>query len=181
MAREIIGQACGVVVIIYAILSPHIPKRWMILLLATVGNLFAAANQLLVGSGLTACFACLVATINCPISAYKAKKNIPTKKWENILWGALYILAWAAGFGIGIANGTASALDLMTLGSTIFFIGHVLSEKEKNMRLFYLGNNAIFMVYDLINLNITALAKGFSFVSTLIAIYRFKDIKKTEK
>ena len=78
IVREIIGQLCGVVVIVYSIMSSHLPKRWMILVGATVGNFFAAANQLLVGSGLTACFACLMATINCPINAYKAKKGIPT-------------------------------------------------------------------------------------------------------
>ena len=178
IAREIIGQLCGVVVIVYSIMSSHLPKRWMILVGATVGNFFAAANQLLVGSGLTACFACLMATINCPINAYKAKKGIPTKKWENILWSVLYILAWAAGFGIGIYNGTASPLDLMTLVTTVFFIGHVLSKDEKKMRLYYLGNGAVFMIYDAINLNISALAKLFSVISTLIALYRFRDNKK---
>ena len=176
--REIAGQACGIFVLVYSVVAAHLPKRWMILVGATAGNFFAAMNQLLVGSGLTACFACLMATINCPINAYKAKKGIPTKKWENILWAALYILAWAAGFGIGIATGTASALDLMTLVTTIFFIGHVLSTDEKKMRWYYLGNGAVFMVYDAINLNISALAKLFSVISTLMAIFRFKNKEK---
>lgn len=175
--KEIIGQICGLLVLVGSVISIQLPKRWQILLVGAAANFFAAVNQLLVGSGLTACFACIVATVNCSISAYRSQKGIEPGKLENIVWSVLYLIAWAAGFFISFANGAASALDIFTLFTTLLFIGHVLSKDERNMRIFHVANSATFFVYDVINLNIVALAKLFSTISGVIALYRYRNKK----
>ena len=176
--KEILGQICGIIIMILCVINTQFPKRWQMLLCSAVVNLFSSLNQLLVGSGLTACFLCAVATVHCSINSYKAKKEIPEKLWEKILFIALYFTAWGIGFSFSFQNGTPLYLDLMTFAATIFFIGIVLLPKERDMRLCTLGNSVIYFTYDTINLNIAAVAKMFSIISVIVALIRYRN-KKT--
>ena len=87
--EEILGQIFGIVIMILCVINTQFPKRWQMLLCTSLVNLFSSLNQLLVGSGLTACFLCAVATIHCAINSYKAKREIPERLWEKILFIAL--------------------------------------------------------------------------------------------
>ena len=133
--EEILGQIFGIVIMILCVINTQFPKRWQMLLCTSLVNLFSSLNQLLVGSGLTACFLCAVATVHCAINSYKAKREISERLWEKILFIALYFTAWGIGFAFSLGNGTPLYLDLMTLVATIFFMGIVLIPRERDMRL----------------------------------------------
>ena len=181
--EEILGQICGIIIMILCVINTQFPRRWQMLLCSAAVNLFSSLNQLLVGSGLTACFLCAVATVHCSINSYKAKKEIPERIWEKILFIVLYFTAWGIGFSFSFSNGTPLYLDLMTFVATIFFIGIVLLPKERDMRLCTLGNSVIYFTYDTINLNIAAVAKMFSIISVIVALIRYgkKEKKGIEK
>ena len=182
--EEIIGQICGIVVFVGCLVCTQMPKRWQILLVLGFVNLFSVPNQLLVGSGLTACLLCSVATVNCFINAYKSKKELKEHLWEKILFATLYFAAWGVGFAMSFKNGTPIYLDAMTFIATIFFLGQVFLPGEKEIRLCTLGNSLMYFLYDSINLNVAALAKLFAMVSAMIALirYRKKDtVDKPEK
>ena len=176
--QEILGQICGVMLMISCIVSSQLPRRWQMLIGFSVVNLFSSFNQLLVGAGLTSCFLCGVATVHCAINAYKAKKEIPERTWEKILFCALYLTAWSAGFVASFSNGTPLYLDIMTFVATIFFIGSVLLPRERDIRLCTLGNSVVYFIYDSINLNIAAVAKLFNIISVIIALIRYRDQNK---
>ena len=171
---EIWGQIFGALVMVGCVISSQMPKRWQILLGFAGVNLFSSLNQLLVGSGLTACFLCAIATVHCAINAYKAKRGIPERLWENILFCVLYLIAWIIGFCASLESGAPLYLDLMTFVATVFFVGQVLLPRERDIRFCSLGNALIYFVYDCINLNIAAVAKLFTVLSVLIALIRYR-------
>ena len=182
--REIIGQICGVLVFIGCVLCTQFPKRWQMLLVLGLVNLFSVPNQLLVGSGLTAGLLCSVATVNCFLNAYKSKKGFKEHLWENIVFAVLYFTAWGIGFAASFKNGTPNYLDAFTFVATIFFLGQVFLPKERDMRICTMGNSFMYFLYDGINLNVAAFAKRFALVSAAIALirYRKKDfVDKSEK
>ncbi|MBO5279677.1 MAG: YgjV family protein [Clostridia bacterium] len=182
--REIIGQICGVLVFIGCVLCTQFPKRWQMLLVLGLVNLFSVPNQLLVGSGLTAGLLCSVATVNCFLNAYKSKKGFKEHLWENIVFAVLYFTAWGIGFAASFKNGTPNYLDAFTFVATIFFLGQVFLPKERDMRICTMGNSFMYFLYDGINLNVAAFAKLFALVSAAIALirYRKKDfVDKSEK
>ena len=172
---EIIGQIFGILVLVASIINNQFPKRWQILLGLSVINLLSAINQLLVGAGLTAALLGLVAMIHCPINAYKAKKDIPIRMWENILFSIIYFGAWFVGFLASSTNGTPLYLDLMTLAATVCFVASVFLPKERDIRLATLGNGFIYFIYNIINLNISAVAMLFGMISVIVALVRYRD------
>ena len=172
--NEVIGQVFGILVMIGCVVSSQFPKRWQILLGHTFVNLFSALNQLFVGSGLTACFLCAVATVHCAINSFKAKKEIPELLWEKILFIVLYFIAWAMGFAASFRNGTPFYLDLMTFVATLFFLGQVLLPRERDIRLCMLGNSFVYFLYDSINFNVAAVAKLFNIISVIVALIRYR-------
>ena len=171
---EILGQIFGILVMIGCIVNNQFPKRWQMLLGFTVINLFSAINQLLVGSGLTACLAGCVAVIHCPINAYKAKKNLPTHLWENIFFSVLYLAAWLVGFLASGENGTPLYLDIMTLVATVCFVASVFLPKERDIRICTFLNSFIYFIYDIINLNLALVAKLFNMISVVVALIRYR-------
>ena len=182
--EEIIGQICGVIVFVGCVLCTQFPKRWQILLVLGIVNLFSVPNQLLVGSGITAGLLCSVATVNCFLNAYKAKKGLDEHLWENIIFAVLYFIAWGIGFAASFKNGVPNYLDAFTLVATVFFLGQVFLPKERDMRLCTAGNSLMYVLYDGINLNVAVFAKLFAMVSAIVALirYRKKDIvDKSEK
>ena len=178
MLEEILGQICGVIIMIGCVISSQLPKRWQILLGYAIINLFSSLNQLLVGAGLTSCFVCGVATVHCAINAYKAKKELVEHLWEKILFCALYLAAWGVGLITSLQNGTPLYLDMMILVATLFFFGQVFLPKEQEIRLCIFGNSLVYFVYDSINLNIAAVAKLFNMISVVIALIRYRDRNK---
>jgi len=146
MSPYILGQIFGVLVIIVGIVSNQMPKRWQMLLGLGLMNLLSIINIYLIGGGLPVCLVCAVAVIQCPINAYRAKKDIPTPKAEEILFGILYLVTWGIGYAIAVKNGTATILDFIPLVATIFFIAAMVVKTEKSMRLCMLGNHSSHIV-----------------------------------
>ena len=171
---EILGQTFGILVMIGCIVNNQFPKRWQMLLGLTVISLFAALNQLLVGSGLTACLTGCVAVVHCPINAYKAKKELPTRLWEDVLFSILYLAAWFVGFLASGENGTPLYLDIMTLVATACFVASVFMPKERDIRICTFLNSFIYFIYDVINLNLACIAKLFNMISVIVALIRYR-------
>lgn len=176
---EGIGQIFGILTTVAAVVSTQLPKRWQMMLAFMAVNAFSALNVLLVGAGLTACMACIVAVIHSPVNAYRAKKNIDSPLWEKLFFSALYFVAWGIGFYLSVKNGTASWFDAMPLVATGFFVASMLVKKENNIRLCTLGNASIYVIYHIIFKSLGVLAQAFELISILIALYRYR--KKPKK
>lgn len=173
----ILGQILGVLVSVGCILIMQLPKRWQILTGSATVNLLSALNFLLVGAGLSACYPCFVAVIHCTFNAIKAKKELPSSVLEKVLFSLLYLAAWGIGFFVSLQNGTASAVDLLPLAATAFFVASVFMPKERNMRLCSLCNAIVYIIYDIIIPNTAIIAQIFTVISILIALFRYREKK----
>ena len=171
---EIVGQACGVLIIIANPLATQFPKRWQIMIMFCLLNLLSTVNQLCVGSGYASALGCGVATIHCAINAFKAKKEIETKLWENVLWAVVYFAAWGFGVYLAARLGLASWLDIFPFFGTVTFLGSVFFKKEQTIRLFTFGNNFVYGIYNVINLNVTAVSQFITMISIIIALIRYR-------
>ena len=171
---EIIGQILGIAVIIGCILNAQLPKRWQMLLGQVFLNVISAINMLLLSQGLAACLPCFVASLHCAVNLIRDRKSKPAPIWETIIFCALYPVAWGVGFMISVHNGTASPLHLIPLLALAFFIASVLATKEQLMRLFIIGNSAVYVVYDLIFPNVAVFAFVFTIISAVIALIRYR-------
>jgi len=178
---ELIGQILGVFVIIGCILNAQFPKRWQMLLGQVFLNVLSATNMFLLGQGLAACLPCFVAASHCAVNIIRDRKHNPAPLWETILFCLLYPIAWGVGFLISVSNGTASPLHLIPLFALAFFISSVLVKKEQMMRLFTLGNATVYLIYNIIFMNIALIAHAFTIISVIIALIRYrKEPTKTE-
>jgi len=179
---NILGQILGVIVTVLCIVVTQFPKRWQILVGNAIANICSAANMFLVGkdptSTVTAVFPCIVAVIHCTYNAYRAKKELPSSVGEKVFFSLLYLAAWGVGFVLSLLGGTASALDLLPLLATAFFVASVFMPRERNMRLCMLGNATVYIIYNAILFNSAIFAHIFTVVSILIALFRYRE-KKT--
>ena len=178
MSPMLIGQIFGILTTVSAVISTQMPKRWQMMLGTMVVNIFSTLNVLFVGAGLTVCMANIVASIHAPINAYRAKKGLNTPFAEKLVFCVLYFVAWGVGFYLSVKAGTASWLDLLPLIATAFFVAKMLLPRERDIRLCLLGNSLVYIVYHSIFKNIGVLAHIFSLVSTVIALYRYREKKE---
>lgn len=175
MTSYIIGQIFGVLVIVVGIVNNQMPKRWQMLLGLSLMNLLSIINIYLIGGGLTVCLVCAVAVVQCPLNAYRARKDIPTSREEEIIFCILYLVTWGIGYAISVINGKATLLDFIPLVATFFFIATTIAKKEKYMRLCLLGNYSSYIVYHVFLQNVAVIAQVISAVSVVIALHRYKD------
>lgn len=176
---ELVGQILGVLIIALSVASAQLPKRWQILLGLAGVNLLTVFNQLFVGSGFAVALACALATVHCPINAYKAKKGIRTPVWENVIWSVLYFSTWIVGIVLATLAGSASWMDIFPLFGIITFILSVVLPKERDVRIFTFANSFVYFIYNILNLNIAALSQLFTMISAVIALVRYREKKPT--
>ena len=172
---ELIGQILGIFVIIGCIINAQFPKRWQMLLCQVTLNVLSAVNYFLLGQGLAASLPCVVAAVHCTVNIVRDKKDKPAPLWEKSLFVALYPIAWGVGFLISVNNGTASPLHLIPLVALVFFVSSVLVKKEQMMRFFTLCNAVMYLIYNIIYMNVALVAHVFTIVSVLIALFRYRN------
>lgn len=178
---ELVGQGLGVLIILLSVISAQMPKRWQILLTLAGVNLLTVFNQLLVGDGFAVALGCAVATVHCPINAYKAKKKLPTRVWENVVWSLLYFGAWGVGLYLAAGAGTLSFMDAFPFFGTVTFLLSVFLPKERDVRIFTFANSFVYFIYNVINLNVAAASQLLTMISVVIALVRYRKKKKTMK
>ena len=180
-AAMIAGQVFGILVTVSCVITAQFPKRWQIMLGFSVINLFSTLNQYLIGAGLTVCFPCIVAVVHCLVSAVRAKRESETPLWEKLFFSALYFVGWGVGFVLSVRNGTAGWMDAMPLLATVFFVLSVFVPREQHTRFWSFANSFVYFVYDLLHLNVAAVAKLFNMTSLAIAMIRFRKRPQAEK
>ena len=174
---EIVGQICGVLVIIAGVVAMQFSKRWQILLALGALNLLTTFNMLFLGMSWSSVIGCALAAVQCPISAFKAKKGMEIGKLENVIWSMLYFVAWGAGAYLSAQLGQLSWLELFPFFGTVTFIFSVLLPKERDVRIFSFLNALVYCIYNLIYLNIAALSQVLTMISIIVAMIRYREKK----
>ena len=178
---EIIGQICGVFVIVAGVVAMQFSKRWQILLALGVLNLLTVFNMLFLGMSFSSVIGCALAAVQCPISAYKAKKGLPVGKLENAVWSVLYFAAWGVGLYLSAQMGMASWRDALPFLGTVTFVLSVLLPKERDVRIFSFLNALVYFIYNLLYLNVAAVSQMLTMISIVIALIRYREKKVENK
>ena len=175
---EIVGQALGVLAIIISVVSMQLKKRWQILLALAMLNLSLVFNQIFLGMSPSAILGCALASVHCPISAYKVKKGMTITRLENIIWSVLYFVSWGVGLYLAAQMGVISWLDALPFLGIVTFICSVFVPKERDVRIFTLLNSLVYLVYNALNLNIAAISQVLTIISVVVALIRYREKKE---
>ena len=176
-AIELIGQICGLIIIVTNPLAMQFPKRWQMLLMLSGVNFLSVINQLCVGSGFASATVCGVAMLHCAVNSYKSGKGREIRTVENVVWSAVYFAALGVSIFISAQVGAATWLDVFPVLGTVAFLGSVLCKREQTIRKFTFVNCLIYFVYNIINLNVTAVSQLIAMISIVIALYRYREKK----
>ena len=79
-----------------------------------------------------------------------------------------------------VNSGAYTHWELLTLVTIIFYFGTVFFVNENKIRWCTLGNSIGFLLYNIVNMNIAAVAQVLSIISIVVALIRFRKKKAPE-
>ena len=170
MNNFVIAQIFGVLGIIASVLSMQFKNRKHILITLFLLNLFSALNFLFLGN-LTSSYVCFFAEIEMLVNYGFETRNKDVPKWVIGIYVIINII-------LGMLT-YKSALDILPIVCALLYCGTILTKKEANIRKLMLGNQSVWLIFDLIVKAYTfSISNILTIVSTLIAMYRYDYSKK---
>ena len=173
-----IGQGLGLAATLCTIILPFFKKKWQILILNILVNLFVALNFILIGQIGSAAFLCTVAIFQSIDPMVHDVKNTPITLLEKVLFLILYV--GFGFFGMFTAPGfvweinTANALELMPIVGALMLMFSVFSKDEQTLRKFLLANATIWTIYTAIVGSTAFFADFIAMCSTAAALFKYR-------
>jgi len=177
MTTQTIGQIIGIIVIIGCIVNGQFPKKWQVLMGQVFLNILSAINMFLVGAGYAAIIPALIASVHCAINMVRSRKDLKSPIIQEIIFSVLYLAGWGVGFYISCSQGKSPWFEFLPLVAVAFFVAALLTSKIQLMRLFYIGNASMYVIYNIIYPNSAIFAHIFTIISFLVAMFRYRDKK----
>lgn len=172
MSNFLIAQIFGVFGIVFSVLSMQMKTKKKIMIMLFCLNLASALNFLFLDS-LSGSYICFFAMIETVINYFYDTKN----KKVPLLIVILYIIINIA---LGLL-GYNTILDLIPIACALLYCATVCTKRESNIRKLMLGNQTLWLVYDIVNkAYMFSISNILTIISTGIAIYRF-DCKNKKK
>lgn len=168
-----IAQFFGILVTAGVITTQQLKKKKQMLILSVFVNIFSAANILLLDGFNSGVIVCLVAVLQLLVSIWHEVKGTQSGTVEKIIFLILYV----GGGIIGINN----PIDLLSTFAALFYMLAVFQKKEQHIRLFLLVNLSTWTVYHGILGSTAIFAQIAGIISSLIALYRFRNSGKEKK
>ncbi|MBR5561531.1 MAG: YgjV family protein [Clostridia bacterium] len=168
-----IAQFFGILVTAGVIINQQLKKKKQMLILSVFVNLFSAANILLLDGFNSGVVVCLVAVFQLIFSIWHEFKGTQPGTVEKIIFLILY-----AGGGI---IGIKAPIDLLSTFAALFYMLAVFQKKEQRIRMFLLVNLSTWTVYHGILGSTAVFAQIAGIISSLIALYRFRNSEKEIK
>ena len=162
----LIGQIFGILATLCCFIGPFWKKKWQMLVNSIMANLFVAINLLMIGEIGSAIIMNIVAIIQILFSLYHVFKQKPVTIIENIIFLIAYV-------GLGIM-GAKKPLDALPVLGAILFMISVFQRDEQKTRMISLGNIVTYLVYYCIIGSTSLFAQIVSFITTVIALYKYR-------
>ena len=161
-----IGQALGLMGTLCCLILPFMKKKWQMLALTAIVNVFCALNLVLIGQVGSVILIYVVAVVQTIVALWHLKKDTSVTKVENILFLALYVVC--------------GALDLRTLVDVIPIVGavfHMLATFQRDVqktRVLLLFNSITFMAYYALVGSTSVFSTLITMTSTILAMIRYR-------
>ena len=161
-----IGQALGLMGTFCCLILPFMKKKWQMLALTAVVNIFCALNLVLIGQVGSVILIYVVAVVQTIVALWHLKKDTAVTKAENIIFLLLYVVC--------------GALDLRTLVDVIPIVGavfHMLATFQRDVqktRVLLLFNSLTFMAYYALVGSTSVFSTLITMTSTILAMIRYR-------
>ncbi len=167
-----IAQFFGLLVTAGVIITLQLKKKKQMLVVSVIVNALSAANILLLDGFNSGVMVCLVAVLQLFMSIWHEKKNTESGLVEKIVFLVLYVAGGLMGYN--------TPLDLLSTAAAVFYMLAVFQKKEQNIRLMLLANLSIWTVYHSILGSTAVFAQIAGIISSLIALYRYRNTAKNQ-
>ncbi len=168
----IIGQIFGIIATACCIVVPLCKKKWQMLVISGVANLFVAINFFLLNDIGSAIILNLVAIVQIGLSLWHLKKGSKITVSENIIFLVAYIICGVLGF--------KKAIDVLPIMGGVVFMVAVFQKDEQKTRKLSMLNAILWLVYDALIFSSAAFAQVATICMTSIALYKNRK-RKYEK
>jgi len=173
MNNIVIGNIVMSLSVIVKIITMQQNDKKKILIGLILENLISAIGFVF----LTSYSAVVVTSLAIAQTYIKYRYDLKNKKLSNVFQVAFIILAIA----MGILT-IKTLFDVLPMICLVLYTLSILQSKEKNIRLFTIVNILGWIIYDYYAKSYIGFAFNiFTFISTIIAIYRYDMKKKEEK
>ena len=168
-----VAQIFGVLVTAGVILTLQLKKKKQMLIVSVLVNAFSAANILLLDGFNSGFIVCCVAVLQLLLSIWHEYKNTDSGMAEKIIFLVLYVTGGILGY--------ETPIDLLSTVAAVFYMLAVFQRKEQNIRLMLLANLSIWTVYHAIIGSTAVFAQIAGLISSLIALYRYRNTNKVKE
>ncbi|MBQ4051168.1 MAG: YgjV family protein [Oscillospiraceae bacterium] len=165
-----IGQALGVIATICCLILPLFKKKWQMLVMTGLANIFFGLNVILIGQFGSAVFLNAVAVIQAIVSMWHVKDEKPVSNVENIIFLILYV---GGGF-----LGYRRIVDLLPIVGAVFNMLATFQRDEQKTRALTLVNASIYATYFAIIRSSSILAELCGIVTAVVAMIKYRKKEK---
>lgn len=164
-----IGQFLGIVATVCCLVLPLFRKKWQMLVMNGLANVFFALNIILIGQFGSAVLLNIVAVIQAAISLWHVRTERPVTNAENIVFLFLYVGGGLLGF--------RQIIDLLPIVGAVFNMLATFQRDEQRTRVLTLINAGIYLVYFVLVGSTSMLAEICVIVTSITAMYRYRQKK----
>ena len=166
-----IAQFLGILVTVGVIATLQIKNKVPMQIVSIAVNALSAANILLLNGFNSGVIVCSVAVFQLIVSIFHETKHTDVSLAEKII----FLILYAAGGLLGVK----SPIDLLSVFAALFYMLAVFQKKEQRIRLMLLANLSTWTVYYAIIGSTAIFAQIAGIISSLIALYRYRNSNKS--
>ena len=167
------AQVFGILATLCCFAMPLFKKKWQMLMITEIGNLFFILNLLLLGANegnlfanSTAMIVNGVSFVQVFLSYLHVRKGTTVTTLENIIFLLLYVGLGSIGFN--------RALDLLPIIASVFNMLMVFQKDEQKTRILVLFNASLFCTYFIIIGSTSMLAELMAIITAVIGLIKYR-------
>lgn len=164
-----IGQALGLMGTLCCLILPFMKKKWQMLAITAVVNIFCALNLVFIGQVGSVILIYVVAVVQTVVALWHLKRDTQVTKVENVLFLLLYVVCGALDL--------SSVVDAIPIVGAVFHMLATFQRSVRKTRTLLLFNSLTFMVYYFLVGSTSVFSTLITMTSTLLAMYRYR-VKK---
>lgn len=165
-----IGQALGLLGTLCCLILPFFKKKWQMLAITALVNIFCALNLVLIGEVGSVILIYVVAVVQTIVALWHLKRDTAVTKAENVIFLALYVICGALDLG--------AFVDVLPIVGAVFHMLATFQLDVQKTRVLLVFNSITFMAYYALVGSTSVFSTLVTLTSTLLAMYHYRQ-KKT--
>ena len=161
-----IGQALGLLGTLCCLILPFMKKKWQMLALTAIVNIFCALNLVLIGQVGSVILIYVVAVVQTIVALWHLKRDTQVTKVENVLFLALYVICGALDL--------QTAVDVIPIVGAVFHMLATFQRSVQKTRVLLLFNSLTFMAYYALVGSTSVFSTLITMTSTILAMVKYR-------